>query len=386
MKEIIFSKYNLDKAASIKTVQHRDTMRLDGCGRKMKKTDEGYLSGSAPIAKVGIMSYLMADGTIVREFVPPETLFNKDSMASLRLKPVTNNHPEERKVTVDNAGYRQVGFVGETIESEADIFLCANMVITDAYAVAAIDGGKQELSPGYEAELVFQPGVFNNEQYDAIQVSRKYNHVAVVYNARGGTSIRMNCDGFELNLNKEKNMLVKYKIDNVEYEASQEIVNLITKKDETIAAEKNLVKTANDSLQAMTAERDTLKVKVDALEKRDIQKEVNDAVKSRLELERVAAVVLDKVDEAIDNRGLKIAIIAKKLPTIAEKIDDKTSEVYIDAVLDTVKAAFTKEENDSIASQRKIVTNKDEKPEVKNDEVAARQKMINAQKEAYKLK
>jgi hypothetical protein len=390
MKEVVFQKYNLDKSASIKVVTHRDTMKFDGCGRKMSKTDEGYYSGSAPIAKVGIMAYLMADGAIVRELVPAETLFDQKSMDSLKLKPITNNHPEEKKITVDNAGYRQVGWIGEQIEKDADLFLCANLMITDAHCIGKIDEGKQELSPGYEAELVFQPGVFNNEQFDAIQVSRKYNHLAVVDNARGGTDIRMKFDGFESrpnqnNLNQEK--VMKFKIDGIEYEAAQEVINLIAKKDGEIATEKASVKTANDSIQVITAERDTLKAKVDELEKRDIQKEINDAVQARLELERIAGVVLDKVDEKLDNRALKVAIITKKLPEVSKKIDEKTTDLYINAVLDSVVASFTKEENDNLANQRKVIAKIDEATETNTDsEKSARDKMLKRQQDEYKVK
>jgi hypothetical protein len=469
----LYKKFNIDESATIKTVQHCDFLKNDKCG-KIRKTDTGFLVGTAPVAKIGVMSYLMADGTIVRELVPEETLFNKDSMESLKLKPVTDQHPPEKKVHSKNAGFRQIGFTGETIKKEDGMLVCS-IVISDQSAVENIERGRQELSPGYEAELVFQPGTFENQQYDAIQVKRNYNHLAIVDNARGGTDIRMNMDGAEtevfnmwseddlkvvqfvsdnidkevndavlsteqrkalpdstfcgpgrsfpvpdcahvtaarrligryegpgdksrilacvsakatrlgcnkndeLNINKEIEM-VKIKIDGIEYEAAPEVANFITKKDTEI-------KTANDSIQTITAERDTLKVKNDELEKRDIQKEVNDAVQSRLELERVASIILDKVDENLDNRGLKVAIIAKKLPLIAEKIDEKTSLVYIDAVLDSVKASFTKEENDSISAQRKIVAKNDGKSsETKNDEIDARNRMIKNQLDAYKQK
>jgi uncharacterized protein len=385
MKEKIFKDFNIDSATEVRIINHCDMMKFDGCNCKIKKNDEGFYVGSAPVAKVGIMSYMMNDGSVFRELIPGEVLFDKDSMVTLKLKPITDSHPLEKVVNVNNASYRQVGYIGETVERE-DNFLCCNMVITDANCIKKIDEGKQELSPGYTTEVVMQPGTFENEHYDGIQVSRKYNHLAVVDRARGGADIKMNLDGFELNINKEIEM-PKVKIDGIEYEAAQEVINLITKKDEEISTEKIAVKTATDSLQTVTAERDTLKVKVDELEKRDIQKEVNDAVQSRLELERIATVVLDKVDENLDNRSLKIAIIAKKLPVISEKIDDSTSIVYIDTVLDAVKAGFTKEENDSISSQRKIVAKTDsKKDEVKNDENEARIRMINNQLNAYKSK
>lgn len=392
MIDEVFKKYNLDTTVVVsRKVQHCDFLKGDGCG-KIRKTDDGFLIGIAPIAKVGVMSYLMADGTIVREFVPEETLFHKDSMESLKLKPVTDQHPPERRVHSKNASYRQVGFTGETVKNEDQMLVCS-LVITDQNAIDNIEHGRQELSPGYEAELVFQPGTHNNEQYDAIQVRRSYNHVAVVDNARGGTDIRMNMDGAETeifnnsntNSNQEKKM--KFKIDGIEYDAAQEVVNFIAKKDGEIATEKAATKTANDSLQVVMAERDTLKAKVDTFEKRDIQKEINDAVQARLELERIAGIVLDKVDEKLDNRGLKIAIITKKLPEVAKKIDEKTTDLYINAVLDSVVASFTKEENDSIANQRKVIAKVDNATDTNTDsEKTARDKMLKRQQDEYKAK
>lgn len=380
MDEAFITKYNLDISSEMRTVQHTD-FQTDACG-KMTKGDSGFLSGLAPVAKVGVMKYFMADGKVIREFVPEETLFNKDSMASLKMKPMTNNHPPERKVDSKNAAYRQVGYTGETVVRDDEKLLCS-MVITDQ---EAIDSGRNQLSPGYETRLLFQRGVYNGDEYDAIQTSRKYNHVALVDVARGGSDICMNVDGMEinefvqidsLNSNKETRM-VKYNIDGIDYEASPEVVNLLNKKVEEL-------KVANDAAQTATAERDALAVKVDALEKRDIKGEVQAAVKQRIELERVAGTVLEKTDgiEALSDRELKLKILGTKYEKLVTKIDDKTSEVYIDALLDTLKVDATQE--DGLAGQRAAVTPKVE-GEVKNDSETARDRMIKRQTEAHKTK
>lgn len=388
MKDEIIKKYNVDVACETRVVRHCDTVRLDACRRKMDKTPEGFFSGSAPVAKVGVMTYLMADGSILREFVPPETLFNKSSMDSLKLKPVTNSHPAERRVTSDNAGYRQVGFVGETVEQDSD-YLCCNMVITDGSTISEIESGKQELSPGYETELLMQKGVYNGQEYDGIQTARKYNHVAVVDNARGGTDIRMNIDGFESveteNNNPKKENSMKFQIDGIDYEAAAEVVNFIGKLDAKISSSAKELADEKAKSEKLKGELDASKAKCDELEKRDIQKEVNDAVQERLELERVANVVLDSVDVSLDNRSLKVAIIAKKIPAI--KIDEKSSVEYINAVLDTVKAGFSKEENDSLTRQTREMNDGKQvpNPSQNNDEAAiARERMVKKIAEASK--
>ena len=194
--------------------------RSAACG----KTVRGYLVGLAPVAKVGVMNYLMGDGTVLREFVPKETLEDAKGMESLKMRPVTNNHPSDRKVTVDNAHYQQIGFTGENVKMD-DNMLVTSFVISDKWAIKEIDDGKQQLSPGYECDLMYTPGVWEGREFDAIQTRRRYNHLAVVDAARGGSDIRMNkVDGAEhedfvnFNFDADDEILAKYIADNMDAE------------------------------------------------------------------------------------------------------------------------------------------------------------------------
>ena len=153
----IEKKYNCDEAAKRISIQHSDVMIWNADRGKITKTDEGFLLGTAPVAKEGIMSYLLADGSILKEFVPKETLAAQASMDSLKLKPMTNNHPSERRVNSDNASFRAVGSVGESILMDAG-FLMANFTIFEGATIDEIESGKRELSPGYMAEVVLQKG------------------------------------------------------------------------------------------------------------------------------------------------------------------------------------------------------------------------------------
>jgi hypothetical protein len=332
----IIKKYRCDKAER-KIVQHQDVIKIDGCGRIRRDDVTGFLAGCAPIAKVGVMSYLMADGTVLNELVPAETLFDEDSMATLKLKPVTNQHPSDKKVNSENASYEQVGYTGESITKEDEVFLATNMVITDQWAIDAIlEDGREELSPGYEAELVFQKGEFEGIQYDAIQVARRYNHVAIVDNARGGTEIRMKLDnadnfGYEKGIKiknddsktqpNKKEYSMKYRIDGIEYDADQQVINYITKLETDAKTNATALQTKTDEVETITADRDTLKAKNDELANKDINAEVQARVDERIALERTANVVLDKVDgiDKLDNRGLKLAIIENKFPELHKK-------------------------------------------------------------------
>ncbi len=384
-------KYNIDNTTVMKrVVRHMDiiTNNIDAkTPGAVAKNKEGFIVGSAPVAKVGIMNYLMGDGTVLRELVTEETLFDEDSMASLKMRPVTNDHPYEKKITSDNY-WRAVGTTGETITKDGK-FLVASFVIMDKNCIDLVDEGKQELSPGYECELAMQPGVFDGQEYDAVQIRRSYNHLAVVDSARGGKDIRMNkMDGAEIDTtmieikpqNKEISV-IKFKIDGIDYDASQEVVNLLTKVQGDL-------KISNDSVQVITAERDVLKVKVDGLEKRDIQKEVNDAVQARLYLERVGKTCLDSIDEKLTNRQLTLAIIEKKQPEVFKKIGNDTSDIYLNAVLDTIVAAIPATQLDNAAAQRAILDAKTGNNDGTNvDSVEeSRKKFMEKRANAYKNK
>lgn len=173
--------------------------RVDFSGRKVgsvKRTSEGYLTGEFPVAKVGVLTYVLSDGTTRKEFVPPETLFNPDSMASLKMKPITDLHPPEAILDSKTVKRHKIGFTGETTIRDKDMFVISGTV-TDADSITHVDGGRRELSPGYICELEMTPGTFQGTRYDAIQTKRIYNHLALCDRARGGSDLRLNLDSLE---------------------------------------------------------------------------------------------------------------------------------------------------------------------------------------------
>lgn len=185
--------------------------RVDFSGEKLGKvtrTDEGYLTGEIPVAKVGVLTYVLKDGSIRKELVTEDTLFNQDSMSTLKMKPITDQHPPERLLNSRTVKRRKVGFTGENIKRDGN-FLVVPATITDSDAIDSVENGRQELSPGYEVTLIMESGVHDGENYDAIQISRRYNHVAICDQARGGSDLRIalddkkysevHIDGFDVN-------------------------------------------------------------------------------------------------------------------------------------------------------------------------------------------
>ena len=169
--------------------------RVDSGGTlaKPEKLSNGWLRVEGRTALVGILEYDQPDGTVRRELVLPEDLFEPESLASARMVPVTNRHPEAL-LTDQSARAHQVGSVGENLRADGE-HLVAPLMITDATTIAAIGAGRQELSWGYDCDLEETSGTHPTfGRYDAIQRRRRYNHLACVDEARAGSQARMRLD------------------------------------------------------------------------------------------------------------------------------------------------------------------------------------------------
>lgn len=345
--------------------------RIDFVQKKIgsvKRTDEGFLQGTAAIAKTGILTYGLKDGTTRRELVTEDTLFNSDSMESLKLKPVTNQHPKEVLLDSRTVKKRKIGMTGETVNRDGD-FLTTSLIVTDSDAISDIEKGTQELSPGYRVDLSLEEGELNGEKYDAIQIKRKYNHLAACDCARGGHDLRLNIDrvdGFEYDDNfinnnndlidkKEKKNMPKLTINNIDYEAAQEVINLVSdlKKDSASFS------TKIDGLQAkfdtLSGEHDTLKDDSKKL-KDSIPELVLKGVGEKVALDSACKSVLTEDEiknlDGKSNDEIKKAVILKKYPKAT--LDGK-SEAYLDARFDSVVENIEENSNDSnsIEKQRK---------------------------------
>lgn len=180
--------------------------RIDKGGRITSKVDEnGYLRIDGVVAHVGILEYMDEDGTIIREFVPEETLFEPASLESLAGAPVTLQHPPEM-VTPSNYKQYSQGSVNGMPKRDGDN-LVASMLIIGNEALHAVEyDGVSELSPGYSVDLDETPGEWQGQKYDRVQRNRRYNHQAIVDAARGGSVCSLRFDGANVPNNEDKSM------------------------------------------------------------------------------------------------------------------------------------------------------------------------------------
>ncbi len=168
-----------------------DTVCLDGT----RTTSDGYLVADAKIARTGVQVYLGRElgrpelGS-VRVWRPEDEVFSADAMASFAHRPVTNDHPPEL-VTAENWKRYARGQTGGEIVRDGG-FLRVPLMLADASAIAAVQGGKRELSAGYTCDIEFIAGMTpSGDEYDAIQRNVRGNHLAVVRRGRAGAECRI---------------------------------------------------------------------------------------------------------------------------------------------------------------------------------------------------
>jgi hypothetical protein len=168
-----------------------DTVAFSGT----RRTADGYLVADAKVARTGIQLYSGSevgrpDLATVRVYRSPEEVFSKDAMQSYSHRPVTLNHPDGA-VTADNWRDLARGQTGDEVVRDGE-FVRVPMVLMDAAAIREVESGTRQLSMGYQAEIVFADGVTpSGEPYDAVQKSLRMNHLAIVANARGGSSLKI---------------------------------------------------------------------------------------------------------------------------------------------------------------------------------------------------
>lgn len=323
---------------------------IDYATRPAEKTDEGFLVARAPVTSIGVFTYRNPDGSERRELRLPEEVFNEDSLATLRMKPLTLLHPDEA-VTPENIAELQVGTVGTDVTTDS-YRVYVSLAATKKDGIEAVENGTaRSLSCGYVCDIEWTSGTWMGMKYDCIQRNIRYNHVALVPVPRAGdgNSIRMDAAGTptlpDLNKhdvnNKNEDKMDKIHLDGADYQAEPQVIAAYHKAvDRADGLEKELnkvredAKSAEDALKAekstVEAERDSLKERLDAIEK-DMPGKIESAVQSRLDLVGKATAAGVEVKADMADADIKKAVISKVFPSA--NLDGK-DDAYINARFD----------------------------------------------------
>lgn len=342
------------------------TLRFDQARfSKTRITDEGYLETEAVVTRTGVFLYRNADGSTRRELRHPDEVFKQNSMASMRMIPITDGHPESKLVNADSAKSLQIGHVGENNKVDGRL-IKAPLTITDSNSVAKVKSGKNQLSLGYTAEVIKEDGIYNGQKYDCKQTNIRYNHLAICSLARAGSeasikldegdAIQLNDEDFETDSNynnreRGKKDMFKINLDGIEYEAAAEVANAYKKAVARIDELSKESESKKGVLDEVTAEKERLKTKVDEFDK-TLNEKVNTAVKARVTIVDAAKKILEKetkLDE-MSNADVKKAVILAVSKDA--KLDDVSAD-YINARFDAALEMHVA--RNDIADQRKTV-------------------------------
>lgn len=313
-------------------------------------TGDGYLVADARVVRTGIQIYTGAEVgkpelPTVRVYRPEAEVFSSDSLASFSHIPVTNDHPAEA-VTADNWRTLAVGETsGEVLRDGHRLRI--PLIVKDAAAVRAVQGGKRELSAGYTCDLAFEDGVTpSGEAYDAIQKNIRANHLAIVQRGRAGSECRIGdaaawgaapITDADTKEGQMADALRKVMVDGLQVEttdAGAAAIDKLTKDKQAVEtrladAEKNHEKalaTKDAELAKKDAEIDDLKGKVLDDAALDARVQARSAL-----VDTARKIAKDVKVEGLNDAAIRKAVVTAKLGDAAVK--DKT-DAYIDARFD----------------------------------------------------
>jgi hypothetical protein len=163
-----------------------------GVSTRRQELADGRIICNATFARDGILIYRQPDGGIIRELRLPATNKDPETLTSYGVSPLTLDHPSVL-VSKNNAKDLAVGFSDREVTYDRG-FLRGVVMVHDGAAIARIDSGKVQLSPGYYCDVEDSPGIWQGQPYDRIQRNVLNNHIAIVDIGRNGPDVKLHWD------------------------------------------------------------------------------------------------------------------------------------------------------------------------------------------------
>lgn len=305
-----------------------DTATIAGPGRITK---DGYFVASARVGRAdNIQEYTAgelnladrAPSDIVKVFRPADQVFHKDALASLANRPVTKGHPPDG---VDSGNWKShaIGDVGSDILRDGE-FITVPFKIMDAGGVSAIQSDHQEFSLGYTANIVPVAGIHDGQTYEFEARDFRYNHLAAVPNARGGSQLRI-IDERTTPPEKEAPMSKKIMIDGLPVDLGDiAAVEAVLAKNATALADGATALTdANAKLSEATGKIAVLEKQLSDAKDAASPASLDARVADRAKLVNAAkAVKPDLVTDGKDDSAIRREVVAASLGDAATALDD----------------------------------------------------------------
>jgi hypothetical protein len=305
------------------------------------RTPQGQARIPANVARTGVQLYPQADGSVRREYRPPEEVFHPDSLRTYETATVTEGHPG----VVTSENWSQLAKGDVRAPHRDGRFVAADLVIRDKSTLDKIEAGDlQELSCGYDCMLELTPGTSpDGEHYDAIQRSIVVNHIGLGPKdwARAGNAARLRLDGG----------VVAYVVDEEPRPRpaamTPEQIAELQAKVATLTAEADRAKARADALEAaqktdaaktlaqLEAARDAEKARADRLEALTKPDHVDAIVKARLAVMDGVRVLHGKPDVTADLAGTEREVMVRAIAARDSSFTaDGKSDDYVRARFD----------------------------------------------------
>jgi uncharacterized protein len=158
--------------------------------------ENGYLLvRGCPISSYGIFDYgagqldMPGDpNRIVKVYRPESAVNDPNAIASFKNVPLINDHEMLSGFSNDSTAtapekYGVSGVLTANVYYDAP-WMRGDIKVFSREMQDALKSGKKDLSLGYSCDFIEQPGVWNNQPYEAVQTNLRGNHIALVDEGR----------------------------------------------------------------------------------------------------------------------------------------------------------------------------------------------------------
>lgn len=371
-----------------------DRMPLPQQSQRVLDEERGLMA-PATVSRTGIYTYrvrdlMMACGQdafpgrrpeeMVKLYRPEEEVGDVASLRSYEHAPVTLGHPDPvaypQGVTPDCWAQLAKGHASDCSFDKKTGHVNVMLRARDAKAIAAINSGVEELSPGLKYKLDRTAGIdpVTGQAYDGVQRMLRVNHIAIVPSGRGGPECRVaDEDTQPEGKPMKRNVQVKgvaYSLDETEASLVEALVkDLATAQDALTTAQTSHAKAIADLTADFTEKNKALQAQVKTPEQiaamvQDHATVLDQCAKHCPKLERKGS--------ALDIRRAMLGEITGK-NAFAKKIADsvlvgvaldKADEAQVKVALETVLTATA---NDELTQRREHQARSLANPEVRGE-------------------